>query len=84
MQAQGSPGSHRASSTEDGRRQEAVKQDAIMFITGALALSEKNLSEIMTAMDDVFGLYPDEKLDFDLMREPLGRRAAPARAPRRG
>lgn len=38
-----------------------------LILAGALKLSEKNMSEIMTAMDDVFGLYPDELLNFDLM-----------------
>ena len=57
-----------APKAEDNEEHHGVKSDELKFITGALALSEKNLSQIMTAMDDVFGLYPDELLDFDLMR----------------
>ena len=58
----------RTSTTSGGGDDGGIKADEITYLTGALSLSEKTVEKIMTGLDDVFGLFPDERLDFELMR----------------
>ena len=51
-----------------GGEHEGIKQAEASYMCGALSMSEKTVEQIMTRIDDVFGVLVTDKLDFDVMR----------------
>lgn len=53
----------------EGRRSnDAIRRTEADFMIGALSLSERLVSEIMTSIKDVFIVYSDEELNFKVSR----------------
>ena len=51
-----------------GGEREGIKQAEASYMCGALSMSERTVQQIMTRVDDVFGVLVSDKLDFDVMR----------------
>lgn len=52
-----------------GNDQSELDEDEVEIIRGALQLSEKRVRDIMTTIDDVYWLQPDDAIDQDKINE---------------